>query len=74
MEITREQTGLTTLKNSVIFGGTIQSLTGGFMWGPAWDLELFDPVLNRTIYHHYEVEVVWHRVPPYPTKERPPEM
>jgi len=74
MQDTHAQAGLKDLKNSVIFGGTLPSLTGGFMWGSAWDLELYDPVLTRTISHHYEVEVVWHRVPPYPTKERPPDM
>jgi hypothetical protein len=70
----KAQTGLEDLRNSVLFGGTFPWLTGEFMWGPAWDLEMFDPVLNRTIKHHYEVEVVWHRVPPFPTEGRPPEI
>jgi len=64
MKIIREQTGIKDLRNSVLFLGTIPSLNGEFMWSPAWDLELEDPILKRVLRHHYEVEVVWHRFPP----------
>lgn len=74
IDITRRQTGLEDMRCSVLFGGTIPFLGRTFPRGRRWDLELFDPVLDRKIEHHYDVEVVWHRVPPYPTAERPPEM
>jgi hypothetical protein len=74
MENTRTQIGLDDLRSTVMFGGTIPSLKGEFVFGKGWDLELFDPVLKRSLKHHYDVEVVWHRVPPYPTAERPPEL
>ena len=45
------------LAGAVIYSGTVPT-QGGFVFAKAWDLELEDPVLKRSITHHYEVAVL----------------
>ncbi len=45
------------LDGAVIYSGTVPT-HGGFAFAKAWDLELEDPVLKRSIIHHYEVAVL----------------
>jgi hypothetical protein len=59
LEVIRRQCPLTGFKNTVVFCGSVSFLTPEMMWGPAWDLELFDPVAGRSLRHQYEVEVAW---------------
>ncbi len=59
LQIAKEKCKLSDFKNTVLFCGSVPFLTEDHMWGPAWDFEMFDPVLNRKILHHYDVEVVW---------------
>jgi hypothetical protein len=59
LKVVTEQCNLPDLKNTVIFGGSVPYLTEGPLWGHAWDFEILDPVLNRKIGHHYDVELVW---------------
>jgi hypothetical protein len=59
LNVTREQCRLKDLRNTVIFGGSVPFLTEGPLWGIAWDFEMFDPILKRTIGHHYDVELAW---------------
>lgn len=79
LERLKRQTGVEDPRNSAIFLGTIPWLTklrdggkGPFLFAPAYEIEIEDPVLKRTIRHHYEVEVVWHRIPPNISKVKPP--
>jgi len=74
-----EQARIKDRRNSVIFLGTIpwlgdlrEKMEYPFMFSPAYDMELEDPILKRTIRHHHEVEIVWHRVPPNISKVKPP--
>jgi hypothetical protein len=41
----------------VLFSGTIGT-KGGLIIGPAYDLEMHDPILKRTIRHSYSCEVL----------------
>jgi hypothetical protein len=59
LKVVREQCNLPDFKNTVIFCGSVPYLTEGPLWSQAWDFEMFDPVLNRKISHHYDVELVW---------------
>ncbi|MGH9356383.1 MAG: DUF2848 domain-containing protein [Terriglobia bacterium] len=45
------------LDGAVVYSGTVPT-RGGFICAKTWDLELEDPVLKRSISHHYEVTVV----------------
>lgn len=45
------------LDGAVVYSGTIPT-RGGFICAKTWDLELEDPVLKRSISHHYEVTVL----------------
>ncbi|MGH9359692.1 MAG: DUF2848 family protein [Terriglobia bacterium] len=45
------------LEGSAIFSGTVP-VHGDFAFSKAWDLELEDPVLKRSIAHRYEVTVL----------------
>jgi hypothetical protein len=62
--VAMRQIGLSDFRASALFCGTIAYVQGQAPFGKAWDLELLDPVADRRICHHFEVEVVWHRVPP----------
>lgn len=42
---------------TVIFSGTVPT-RGGMDFAAVWDLELEDPILQRTITHHYIVDVL----------------
>lgn len=42
---------------TVIFSGTVPT-HGGLEFATIWDLELEDPILQRTITHHYTVDVL----------------
>lgn len=44
------------LRSSVIFCGTGGFVGSKLLFGRAWDLQLHDPVLNRTINHHYDIK------------------
>lgn len=57
--VVKEQCDLSSLANTVIFGGSVPFLTEGPVWGSAWDFEMFDPVLQRSISHHYDVDLLW---------------
>jgi hypothetical protein len=63
--VATRQIGLDDFRGSVLFCGTIPYVQGEAPFGHAWDLELLDPVMDRRLQHHFEVEVIWHRVPPY---------
>lgn len=72
LETAKQQTGLNDLGGSALFGGSIAFLHPESLFGRGWDLELFDPILQRSLKHHFDVDVIWHRIPPYPTAARPP--
>jgi hypothetical protein len=63
--VATRQIGLNDFRGSVLFCGTVPYVQGEAPFGEAWDLELLDPVMDRRLQHHFEVEVIWHRVPPY---------
>ncbi|MPZ54499.1 MAG: DUF2848 domain-containing protein, partial [Acidimicrobiia bacterium] len=42
-----------TKPGTVIFGGTVSSLDGGFDFSPVFRGELHDPVLDRSIFFEY---------------------
>jgi hypothetical protein len=63
--VATKQIGLNDFRGSVLFCGTIPYVQGEAPFGKGWDLELLDPVRNRRLQHHFDVEVVWHRVPPH---------
>jgi hypothetical protein len=63
--VAAQQIGLEDYRGTVLFGGTIPFLQKERVFGSGWDLELLDPILDRRLQHHFEVEVIWHRVPPY---------
>lgn len=45
------------LKNAVIFGGTVGVL-GDAVYGDWFRCELIDPILNRTLSHEYQIQVI----------------
>lgn len=45
------------LKNAVIFGGTVE-VTGDAVYGDWFRCELVDSVLNRTLSHEYQIQVI----------------
>jgi len=45
------------IKNAVIFGGTVGVL-GDAVYGDWFHCELVDPVLNRTLSHEYQIQVI----------------
>ncbi|MBO8162134.1 MAG: DUF2848 family protein [Brevibacillus sp.] len=51
-----DEFGCKDLKNTVIFSGTVPTLEG-FVYGDRYELELADPVLQRSITMTYSVEV-----------------
>jgi hypothetical protein len=46
-----------SLQGTVIYSGTVPAI-GGFSFAKSWDLELEDPILKRSIKHHYDVIVL----------------
>ena len=48
-------------KNIAVMSGTV-SAKAGLVYGDAWDLEIHDPVLNRTIRHSYSVEILREKI------------
>ncbi len=53
MDFVRSRIG--TLDNTVIFSGTLGTLTGGFVYGERFVAELLDPATNRRLELEYEV-------------------
>ncbi len=45
----------------VVMSGTVSSL-GGISYGEAYEMELYDPVLDRTIRHGYQVELLRQKI------------
>jgi len=47
--------------NTIVMSGTIPS-KAGLVYGDSYEMEMHDPVLNRTIRHSYRVEVLRHKI------------
>ncbi len=47
--------------NTVVMSGTIPS-KAGLVYGDSYEMEMHDPILNRTIRHSYRVEVLRHKI------------
>ncbi len=47
--------------NTIVMSGTIPS-KAGLVYGDSFEMELHDPVLNRSIRHGYRVEVLRHKI------------
>jgi Protein of unknown function (DUF2848) len=49
--------GIAAEPGLVVFLGTLPLLTGGFAYGPAFDMEMFDPTLGRSLRWRYDIAV-----------------
>ena len=51
------QGGLNKKEGMVLFSGTMAT-KGGLVFGDSYELEMEDPVLGRTIKHHYRIKIL----------------
>lgn len=52
------QLGINSFNNSVFFSGTINTVDKSLIFADKYEIEMFDPVLNRSLKHEYTVEVL----------------
>ena len=46
------------LEGTAVFGGSVATETDGFVCGERFEVELHDPILDRTLYSEYDVEPI----------------
>ncbi len=55
IKLYEQRTGLTFAPGFAMYGGTFAAI-GGIRWGEEFEFAIEDPVLNRSISHHYRVK------------------
>lgn len=63
LEAMRALLGIEPEPGLVVFLGTLPLLTGAFLYGPAFEMELYDPVLGRSLRWRYDIAIA---APPRP--------